>query len=178
MTAWALVAVAAVLVAFLSSPVASQNGPSWQDAIDRLAAERTRAVTCVGLLKRHAADDTALSRGQLAYGEAKARMDAIIARLVVVVTEGRGPDAVPDLQRRLDAAVAARLAFCEQATASLPEDEGTKPVVGDVLAAVDGLFASVVALVDSGREADRWRRDTMRVQLEAQRWPDFADVGA
>jgi len=34
----------------------------------------------------------------------------------------------------------------------------------------------VVALVLDAREADRLERQTIRIQLEAQRWPTFADV--
>jgi hypothetical protein len=47
----------------------------WPEAVAALAAERTRAETCVRLLKRHAGTDAAaLSRGELAYAAAEAFM--------------------------------------------------------------------------------------------------------
>jgi hypothetical protein len=61
-----------VLVALLLVPaVIRAQAMRWPEAVATLAAERTRAETCVRLLKRHAGDDAAaLSRGELAYAEA------------------------------------------------------------------------------------------------------------
>ena len=47
-----------VLVALLLVPVVVQAQPMrWPEAVAALAAERTRAETCVRLLKRHAGND-------------------------------------------------------------------------------------------------------------------------
>src|SRR4029453_15832441 len=58
-----------MMVALLSLPGLVGAQPlRWQDAVAALAAERTRAETCVRLLKRHAAgDQDALSGGDQAY---------------------------------------------------------------------------------------------------------------
>jgi len=171
---WATLALAVLL---LAAPARAQPAPGWQEVIGDLAAERTRAATCVALLKRHAPDDAALGRGELAYGDAKAAMDAIIAELVVVVAEGAAPAAVPDLERRLAETLAARQAFCARVTALLPEDEGTKSgLLAALLAPADAVVEGVFALILDARAADRLERQTIRIQLEAQRWPAFADV--
>src|SRR5918996_3999019 len=60
-----------VLVGLLLVPaVIRAQAMRWPEAVATLAAERTRAETCVRLLKRHAGGDAgALSRGELAYAE-------------------------------------------------------------------------------------------------------------
>lgn len=72
----------------------------WQEAVARLAGERTRAETCAGLLKKHG-DAAAISRGALAYGEAKAEVDALIAGLVTALAIGKKPTSLPDLEVQL-----------------------------------------------------------------------------
>jgi len=160
----------------LASAAGAQQPPSWQAVVGDLAAERTRAETCVSLLKRHAPDAAALSRGQLAYAGAKAQMDAIIAELAIVVVEGGGPKAVPDLGARLDATLAARRDFCAGVVEIVPADEGTRTVLANVLAMAEGLIDGVFALIRDARQEERLVRDTIRIQLEAQRWPAFAAV--
>jgi hypothetical protein len=44
---------------------------NWQEAVARLARERTLAETCAAMLKKYG-DTAAVDRGSLAYGEAKA----------------------------------------------------------------------------------------------------------
>jgi hypothetical protein len=86
----------------------------WPEAIATLAAERTRAETCVWLLKRHAGGDAAaLSRGELAYAAAKAEMDAVIRGLIVVLAQGGIPPDLAELEARLTRGVEAREAFCK-----------------------------------------------------------------
>src|SRR4030088_3084069 len=53
---------------------------SWQEAVARLARERTLAETCVALLRKYG-DQAAKDRGSLAYGEAKAEYDGVIGGL-------------------------------------------------------------------------------------------------
>ena len=91
----------------------------WQTAVSRLAAERTRAETCVGILKRHG-DPAQISRGELAYGEAKAEVDAVIGALIVALAEQKPLGDPLELEQGMSRGVAARDAFCEQAVALLP----------------------------------------------------------
>jgi len=169
---WAL----ALVLVLLATPGRGQPAPGWQEVIGDLAAERTRAETCVRLLKRHAPDAAALSRGELAYADAKAEMDAIIAELAVVVAEGATPAVVPDLERRLARTLWARQDFCAEVTALVPGDDGARSALAALLAPADAVVEGVVALVLDAREADRLERQTIRIQLAAQRWPAFADV--
>ncbi len=150
---------------------------AWPDAIARLAAERTRAMTCAAQAKALPDCVAALAA---TYGEAKAEMDGIIAGLSVALAEGRKPDALDDLPRRIEAAVTRREAFCRTVAERLPPPAaGERSVLSDVL----GLGKLVKELVDAGlaiwnriAEPDKLRRDTIRAQLEATRWPDFGDV--
>ena len=85
----------------------------WPEAVAALAAERARAETSVRLLKRHAGDDAAaLSRGELAYAEAKADVDAVIAGLIVVLAQLGAPRWTWRLETRLTHGVQAREACC------------------------------------------------------------------
>jgi hypothetical protein len=114
------------------------------------------------------------------YGEAKAEMDGIIAGLSVALAEGHKQAALEDLPQRLEAAVTKREAFCREVAARIPPSPpGQRSVLSDVL----GLGKLVKELVEAGlaiwdriAEPDKLRRDTIRAQLEATRWPDFADV--
>src|SRR5215510_15040392 len=92
-----------VLVALLLVPAVVQaQTMHWPEAVAALAAERTRAETCVRLLKRHAGGDAAaLSRGELAYAAAKADVDAVIAGLIVVLAQQGTPPDLADLEARL-----------------------------------------------------------------------------
>ena len=79
---------AALAAAALGAAALAQPPPlAWPEAIARLAAERTRANTCVEQARALgvAATDP-LARG---YGEAKAEMDGVIAGLSVALAEGR-----------------------------------------------------------------------------------------
>lgn len=153
---------------------------TWQDAVARLAAERTRAETCVRLLKRHAGDDTAaLSRGELAFSDAKAEVDAVIAGLVVVLAQSGTPPDLSDLEARLTRGVEARREFCFEVTSMISEDDGTKSVVGDIVGAViDPLIDALVEIYKFETEQDQLLRRTIQTQLEATQWSDFADITA
>lgn len=176
----ASVALAAMLV---SAPALAQERKplTWHKAVAELAGERTRAVTCARILKRHAANDGTLSRGDMAYGEAKAAMDEVIGTLVVAVTQGQEPIAVDDLEKRLTAAVEQREAFCARVEPLVPEDSGAKGLfdrlVGGALAPlIEAVVAVYLDYREAAREDDRLVRKTIATQLEATRWPDFPDI--
>jgi hypothetical protein len=156
----------------------SETMMRWPAAIATLAAERTRAETCVRLLKRHAGGNAAvLSRGELAYNDAKAEIDAVIAGLTVVLAERGTPPQLLDLEARLTRGVGAREAFCRQVMALVPEDPGTRdflvPLLGVVL---KPLLDAVGTLYKGTAEQDRLRRQTIQTQLEATIWTTFAEI--
>lgn len=147
----------------------------WQEAVARLAAERTRAETCAALLKKHG-DEAEISRGALGYGEAKAEFDAVIAGLETALALGEKPKSLPDMEASLERGVEKREAFCQQVMPLLPEASGEK---GDLL----GLGEVLTSLIDAFKElALRWveeealTRKSIEAQLRAARWRDFAAV--
>jgi hypothetical protein len=172
---------AVVLVALLLMPgVVQAQTMRWPEAVAALAAERTRAETCVRLLKRHAGNDAAaLSRGERAYAEAKAEVDAVIAGLIVVLAEGGTPPDLADLEARLTLGVQAREAFCTQVIALVPEDPGTRDLkrlvqlAGTVLPPLLEAARTLYAFVTG---QDRMLRQTIQTQLEATKWSAFADI--
>ena len=173
---------ALVMLALLTVPgVLQAQTMSWQDAVAELAGERTRAETCVRLLKRHGGgDEAALSRGETAYAQAKAEMDAVIAGLVVALAQDDPPESLSDLKARLTRGVEAREAFCTGVMALVPDSsEGTRNVIVELFGAVLGpLIEGLVELWKYEGDKDELRRITIQTQLEATRWSGFADIEA
>ena len=156
----------------------SETMMRWPDAIATLAAERTRAETGVRLLKRHAGQDAAaLSRGELAYTDAKAEMDAVIRGLTVVLAERGAPPDLPAVERRLTLGVKAREAFCRQVMALVPEDPGTRDLLVPLLSVVlPSLLEAAKTLYTGWTGQDSLTRQTIQSQLEATTWTPFADL--
>jgi hypothetical protein len=101
----------ALIVASSAAWAASAQEIGWQEAVARLAHERTVAETCVALLKKYSKDG-AIDRGQLAYADAKAEYDAIIVGLDVALAQSDQPASLPDLEARLRRGFDKRQAFC------------------------------------------------------------------
>ena len=81
-----------------------------QEAVACLARERTVAETCAALLKKRG-DAKAIDRGALAYGEAKAEYDGIIAGLIIALAQKGAPASLPDIEARLRRGFAKREAL-------------------------------------------------------------------
>src|SRR3954451_178493 len=107
-------------------PAAAEAPPiGWQEAVARLAGERTRAEACAGLLRRYG-DEAAKAQGQVAYGEAKAEVDGVVAGLTVALARHAAPASLPDLDQRLGREVTRLDAVCARAKAAAPQEAGTK----------------------------------------------------
>ena len=90
---------AAALAVFIgAAPLAAEIG--WQEAVARLAYERTKAETCVKELNKYG-DKAAISRGEDGYNDAKAEYDAIVRGLTVALARKGEPASLPDLEARL-----------------------------------------------------------------------------
>lgn len=152
------------------------SGITWQEAIADLAAERTRAVACAA--RARARPPAAAERLGPWYAEAKAEIDAVIAGLSVVLAQGGAPMTLPALEQRVRNGFAAREAFCRQVIASMPAlPAGQRNALVEMVGAVVGpLIQAVTELYKRGDDNDRLRRDTIRAQLEATRWPDYSAV--
>lgn len=170
----ATVGTALVLVVLHSAALAqTPTMLTWPEAIAHLAAERTRALSCVEQARAlgiPASDPLARM-----YGEAKAEVDAVIAGLAVALAQSSAAPNLPDLERRMGTGFEGRQRFCAAVNARLPPRQtGEKSVLGDaVTALVQPVLEAVVKLWEMRREDDKLRRDTIRAQLEATRWPDF-----
>jgi hypothetical protein len=171
--AWLLLVSLAVAVA--ASPLRAQE-INWQEAVARLAQERTRAETCVVWLRKYG-DAAAKDRGALAYGEAKAEYDAVIVGLVVALARKAQPESLPDLQARLQRGFDEREAFCRSALALVPPDSGQKGPIAEVVTGVaKPVIDAVVAIWSRTRDDDALMRKTIQTQLEATSWPAFDKV--
>ena len=154
----------------------------WPEAVGRLAGERTKAETCTALLKGYA-DQQQSSRGQLVYGEAKANFDAVIAELITALTEGGKPKSLPSLETDLEHGATSLGNFCTMVSDLLPSTSGRKDVLSDIAkGAVEPLIKALsegVATIynNSGKQA-ALTRETIKTQLEATKWPSFAEVKA
>jgi hypothetical protein len=73
---------------------------TWPEAVAQLTSERTKAETCVSLVKKHG-NEAQIARGQLAYANAKGDADAVIAGLITALSAGQQPTSLSSLQAKL-----------------------------------------------------------------------------
>jgi hypothetical protein len=154
----------------------------WQEAIARLAYERTRAETCARALKAYG-DPAAIQRGEIGYGEAKAEYDGIIQGLIVALARKGEPTSLPDLEARIQRGFEAREAFCKSVQALAPSGAGQKSVIADIVKdAVGGVVGPVVDAIKAiwirSKDDETLMRKTIQTQLEAALWPAFASISS
>jgi hypothetical protein len=115
----------------------------WPEAVGRLAGERSKAETCAAMLKE-CGDKRQIFQGQIAYGEARANFEAVIAELVTALTEGGNPKGLPGLETDLARGAAGLGKFCETVGDLLPSTSGRKGVVADIAkAAIEPLIKAL-----------------------------------
>jgi hypothetical protein len=143
---------------------------SWQEAVARLARERTMAETCVALLTQYG-DQASQARGSITYGEAKAEYDGVIAGLVVALTRKGRPESLPDLQDRPQRGFDKREAFCRSVEPLMPKGHVEKGPIADI---VSGAVKPLTdAIWSRTRDDDALMRKTIQTQVEATSWPSF-----
>jgi hypothetical protein len=178
-----LTPIVTALALFVSiAPGISRADIGWPEAVGRLAGERSKAKTCAELLKGYG-DQQQSSRGQLTYGEAKANFDAVINGLITALTEGGNPKSLPRLETDLENGATSLGNFCKTVSAMLPSTSGEKGVLADIAkAAVEPLIKTlsegVAAIYNNYRKDQALTRETIKTQLEATKWPNFAEVQA
>jgi hypothetical protein len=180
------------LIAFLSiaettfSFVGEKTMPatmSWPEAVGQIAGQRTKAETCVALMKRYG-NDAQIARGQLTYANAKADFDAVIAGLIAALSAGQTPASLSSLQAKLTSGVSALLEFSNMVSNLLPDTPGQKGVMDELAKIIPiepllkMLSEGVSALYSNHRNDDTLTRRTIQTQLEAARWPTFSEVKA
>jgi hypothetical protein len=154
----------------------------WPEAVDRLARERSKAETCARGLKAYG-DEQKISQGQLAYGEAKANFDGVISGLITALSEGGNPKSLPSLETDLEQGASDLGKFCKTVNDLLPSSSGQKDVIADIVKdaiqpVIDALSEGVAALYNNHRKDDALTIETIKTQLEAAKWPNFAEVKA
>ena len=124
-------------------PAQAAEPIGWQEAVARLAGERTKAETCARLLKQYG-DPAAIGQGELTYGDAKGDVDAVIAGLTVALVKDDQPTSLPDLEARLQQGVKGRETVCAQATPLVPKTSGEKGFITDLVSgALEPLIGAV-----------------------------------
>jgi hypothetical protein len=172
-----------VLLALICPALAQPTNISWPDAVAQLAGERARAEACAALLKKYG-DDAHIARAQITYTNAKADSDAVIAGLITVLSAGQMPESLSSLQTKLGSGVSGLAEFCGTVTNLLPKTDGQKGIATDIAKMIpfetllNKLSDGVSALYNNHRSDDALTRKTIQTQLEAARWPTFAEVKA
>ena len=114
----------------------------------------------------------------------RAEADAVIAGLIVALSAKGEPESLSSLQERVERAVTGLAKLRKLAESQLPNLEGTRDFdLGDILkGAIEQLQKplsdAVAALYNNYRTDNELTRKTIQTQLEAARWPDFAEVKA
>jgi hypothetical protein len=169
---WSLVTALAVCIV---SPVLAED-IGWQEAVARLAYERTRAETCVKVLKEYGKKD-AIKHGESAYNEAKAEYDGIIAGLTIALAKKAEPNSLPDLEARTQRGFEAREAFCKSVQPLVPPNAGERGVIKDVVGvAIGPLIDAIKAIWVRSKDDDTLMRRAIENQLEAALWPPFGSI--
>jgi hypothetical protein len=167
--------VVAVLAVCMNSAAFAQE-IGWQEAVARLAYERTKAETCVKELKKYG-DDAAKSRGEDAYNDAKAEYDAILSGLIVALARKGEPASLPDLEGRMQRGFEAREAFCKSVQPLVPSSSGQRSPITDVIGgAVGPVIEAIKSIWTRKQDDDALMRTTIATQLEATSWPAFASI--
>ncbi len=169
---WSLAAV--LTVRMISAAFAEEIG--WQEAVARLAYERTKAETCVKELKKYG-DQSAVSWGEDNYNNAKAEYDAIVSGLTVALARRGEPESLPDLEARLQRGFDAREAFCKSVQPLVPPIAGQRSPITDIVGgAVGPVIDALKAIWMRKQDNDALMRKTIETQLEATSWPAFASI--
>jgi len=167
----------ALIVGCSAAWAASAQDIGWQEAVARLAQERTVAETCVALLKKYGKGG-AIDRGRLAYADAKAEYDAIVAGLDVALAQNDQPASLPEMEARLRRGFDKRKAFCASVERLVPPSPpGVKGPLTDIVSGVVGpVVDAVKAIWLRTRDDNALMRKTIQTQLEDTKWPSFAAV--
>jgi hypothetical protein len=168
---------ASIVAASLCS---AQAALGWPEVIALLTKAKTQATTCVQVLKSNG-DKASVTRAQLTYGMAEGEMDGIIARLTTALVQGGDPNSLPTARTSLENAGQGLKQICDAAVKTVtPNTNGVWEEIAK--GAVEPLFKTisdgVSVLWTHHVEKDKLELETKKSQLEAAKWPAFADIHA
>jgi hypothetical protein len=152
----------------------------WPEVIGLLTKARTQATTCVQVLKSNW-EKASVARAQLTYGMAEGEMDGVIAGLTTALVQGGDPSSLPTAQASLETAGKGLKEICDAAVKTVtPNTKGVWEEIakGAVEPLVKAISDGVGALWTRHVEKDKLEIETKKSQLEAAKWPKFADIAA
>ena len=159
---------------------AAQATLGWPEVIGLLAKAKTQATTCVQVLKSNG-DKPTLTGIQLTYGMAEGEIDDVIAGLTTTLVQGGEPDSLPTTRTNLETAGKGLKEICDAAVKTItPNTKGVweEMAKGAVEPLIKAISDGVGALWTRHVEKDKLEIETKKTQLEAAKWPAFADVHA
>jgi hypothetical protein len=179
---FSLVLVGAILANAQSQNQTTVQKIDWPEATARLAEMRSRAETCVSLLKRYG-KPIQIAQGRLAYSNAKAKIDGTINGLITALVTNGHPSSLPDLQSSLDAGSQGLIEFCDSTSKLVPRVSGQRGPIDEIVKAaieplVKAVSSGVAALYNNHRSDSELTRKTIQTQLEAAKWPTVDSVKA
>jgi hypothetical protein len=169
----------------LLMPAAAGEESGWQQAVDRLAHEKTLAESCASLLKAFAdRDPMQRVQGQRIYARASADVAGLIALLKADLAGDRSPAAIPELVYRLASGLRQRQALCRHVNAAVGSGMRERPErSGDIKLLAEGIADSEASLLEAAvelweayRRAGDAERERIRSAIEGTRWRDYAEV--
>jgi hypothetical protein len=126
----------------------------------------------------------AIATAKTIYEATKPRIDGAIAGLTAALVEGGKPDALPTVRDDLEASGKSLKEICDAALATLKSNSHQKGGWQEAIAAA-AVEATVKPMIDwlserwaRLRESDKLEIETKKTQLEAAKWPKFADIAA
>jgi hypothetical protein len=157
------------------------NQLSLGDVMEHLAGSKTLAESDGSLLKRHVTEPATLLQCERLYEEARAKFEALIARLLVDLNSAREPKDSAELRAALELAVERGNAFWRFAGDHLPTAAGTRAIdlgalLKPVAEVVNKLIESAMTTWTEYRKAKELQRETLRAQVQAHRWRAFAEL--
>ena len=169
----------------LPAPAAAGEEPGWQQAMDRLAHEKTLAEGCVSLLETLAdRDPMQRVRGRRIYARASADANGLIALLKADLAGDRSPAAIPELVYRLESVPKQRHALCKSVEAAVEGDIGAsseRSCAAELL--IEGIAGHEMPLSDAAvqiwqayRRAGGPEREHIIAAIEGTRWRDYAEI--
>jgi len=172
----------ALAILVVCTAIGRAGGIGWPEAVARLTKERSNAEVCVASLKGRGNSEQ-VSRGRLAYGAAKADLDAVIAGLMTALSEGGNPESLPRLEAELEGGASGLAAFCKTVNDLPLSTVAPKNWVGDAVKEaiepfIKPLSEAVWTIYTNFRNDRAATRMSIRTQLEAAKWPEFDTVQA
>lgn len=157
----------------------AQGAGDFAAASRLLAKERELGHTCAGIVKAYGTPEQQIG-ARIVYSRAKAGFDGFIEGLLVALSSPGGADRPVDMAEA-EAGVAAREELCERAMRVVPDDEGQKSpltelLVGGLAGTADEIAKSLVDVYRIRVELDQTERNGIASRLKAQKWPGFDTV--